>query len=79
MSKTPLPIYLLWCTPAMLRGDSTLESVTGLLGVVLVRPPRGLRARLLLRRRPGPPDTTSGTWVDSYGLPLSDPFDSAAC
>ncbi|HEU4404323.1 MAG TPA: hypothetical protein VFS43_03435 [Polyangiaceae bacterium] len=74
--RTALPVYFLWFTPEMLRGDRSLEPVSNLLGVVIVRGPGRLRTRLVLRRRPGPRDATSGTWTDQYGRPLAAPFDS---
>jgi hypothetical protein len=71
----PIPTYFLWFTPDMMRGDRSLEP-EGLLGCVIVRAPAHFRARLVLRRRPGPRDMTSGLWVDQWGKPLCDPFDS---
>lgn len=72
----PIPTYFLWFTPQMLVGGPPLDP-NGLLGTVIVRAPRGFRVRLVLRKRPGPRDVTSGTWTDQWGTPLCAPFDSA--
>jgi hypothetical protein len=71
----PIPIYLLWFSPEMLRGDPTYN-LENLLGTVIVRGPHQFRVRLLIRRRPETPDATSGTWADLWGKPFWAPIDS---